>query len=151
LSEMLRYLLYRCLGEKVSLEEEIGFLQDYIGLQAIRSDAGSEVRFEVPDHETPHEIAPFLLLPLVENVFKHGTMSGRGESFAEISIKTRENKLEFTTSNHAVDNSQGDSRDGEMIGIRNVERRLHLLYPGAHEFRYGFSGGKFLVKLNISL
>ena len=135
LSKMLRHILYDYQQTTVSLADEIEFLRNYVNLMRIRLQQSVDVQFNISTLNTSVEIAPLLFISLVENAFKHG-VSPSEPSFIHIFMESDEHKIvcDIQNSNHpktANDNS------GHGIGLRNVQRRLDLYYPGHYEWVHG--------------
>ncbi|MBQ8061502.1 MAG: histidine kinase [Bacteroidales bacterium] len=135
LSGLMRHVLYESERPTVSMASETAFLQDYVKLMSMR--CSPEVRLEVNLPEAPSErqIAPMLFLPLVENAFKHGIADGK-ESFIKIDLREDEDCVTclVENSNHPKDDKD---RSGSGIGIKNLCRRLEMIYPGNYSFEYG--------------
>jgi two-component system LytT family sensor kinase len=150
LSSLMRYMLYETDEDKVSLEKEIDYLQSYIDLQQQRFGKKVKVCVEMQSMNDQYQIEPMLLIPFVENAFKHGT--GMIED-AQIKISLRaENKvLKFTVSNKfsAVSNEIKDKTSG--IGLTNVTRRLNLLYGRNHQLSITKDDKFFIVSLQLNL
>jgi two-component system, LytTR family, sensor kinase len=146
LSNLLRYMLYEK-KEKVLLTEEITYLQNFIDLQKFRYDYDLplSVRFVVNDKKL--EIAPLLLIPLIENAFKHGDFKDR-EFPLVIDLQTRGNELSFT-----VKNKKGQYEKDKIpgIGVANLKRRLELLYAGKHELIIADTESGHTTQLKINL
>ncbi len=126
LSELLRFMLYESGGQFISLSEEIKVLEDYIGLERIRYDDRLRICFKMTIDSDAYRISPLLLLPFVENAFKHGVSESRFASFINISITAKNSQLDML-----VENAKGlGTQDGNTnnIGLKNVERQLQLLY-----------------------
>jgi len=131
LSEMMRYMLYEHedTEHKVSLAKEIEYLKNYVALQKIRFDEQLHVEFLVEGEAKDKKIAPLLLVPFVENGFKHGLLSDPQYPF-RINLLIDGNRLVFQVRNKKnLDNK--DQAGG--IGMTNVNKRLMLLYPGKHQ------------------
>lgn len=150
LSSLMRYMLYESDEEKVSLDNEIEYLQSYIDLQQQRF--GNKVKLNVVFHpaDKPYQIEPMLLIPFVENAFKHGT--GLIEN-AEIDINLRaeNNVLNFTVQNkyNPVSEEEKDTTSG--IGLTNVKRRLNLLYGNQQNLMITEKDNRFMISLQIHL
>jgi sensor histidine kinase YesM len=148
LSSLLRYMLYET-AEKVPLAKEIEYLQSYIDLQQQRFGANVKVKahLEVPDMN--YEIEPMLLIPFVENAFKHGT--GVSHSEIQIELKAENNILAFTVRN-TFEDVPGEVKDKTSgIGLTNVQRRLALLYDNKHSLLITKQHGWFITSLQIVL
>lgn len=148
LSSLLRYMLYET-AERVSLQKEIEYLQSYIDLQRQRfgSHVTIEASLEIPDQA--YEIEPMLLIPFVENAFKHGT--GSAQSHISIELSVENHLLRFTVRNTVEDN-QPVAKDGTSgIGLANVQRRLALLYGEKHSLLITRKDNWFIATLQIVL
>ncbi len=147
LSGLLRYMLYDAHATEVSLQQELNHLKDFIGLALMRFSAGEvNVQFDVsgdPDHA---RLAPMLLLPLVENAFKHGVEAEK-VSTVGISVSAANDEIQFICSNPVRPSSKSEAPSG--IGLVNVRRRLDLIYPGRHEFVIHNSDSVYTVLLKI--
>jgi len=133
LSRMMRYLLYETANNITPLKREIDFINDYIELMKLRLDAQTKVKFHVPGNIINHPITPMLLLPFVENAFKHG-VSNVHPGTIEIQINQDGNILELKVSNKIVQHKGQDVTDDSLngIGLMNTTRRLELLYKGKY-------------------
>lgn len=148
LSDFLRYVLYDTASDKIPLEKEIEIIKTYIGLQKERINPEiTPVVFETAGDFGRAEIAPLLLLPLVENCFKHGI----GKSKAEISIRIgfHNGLLSLKTLNHVALREAGTENGG--IGIGNVEKRLNLIYSNRYTLDFQEKDGLFSLELKVQL
>lgn len=145
-SSMLRHQLYDCSGERTPLAKEVAFIRDYVDLERLRSGDALQVSFSVPERLPPWGIASFLLLPFVENAFKHVSRSRPGEDRIAISLTIEGPTLRFQVRN-SVRHNGVPSAPG--IGLPNVRRRLELLYPGAHELRTDHDDAYYAVNLEL--
>ncbi|MFT3980787.1 MAG: histidine kinase [Ferruginibacter sp.] len=148
LSELLDFMLYRSNSDTISLEQEIKFLEDYIALEKIRYSNKLSIEFlkDIENGQAP--VAPFLLLPLVENAFKHGAGETRENSFIHIEIAEAGEQLHFVVQNNYESNSNESSK--EKLGLQNVRRRLELLYK-EHTIAITATADNFKVELYINL
>ncbi|WEK33647.1 MAG: histidine kinase [Candidatus Pseudobacter hemicellulosilyticus] len=150
LSSLMRYTLYESDGDKVAIAKEVDYLYSYIELQ--RQRIGSKVKLEVKLQEPTAdlEIAPMLLIPFIENAFKHG-LGHRPQSEIYIDLYCSNNTLFFSTRNTFQPGS-GEVKDKTSgIGLTNVKRRLNLLYPDKHNLLITREGHWFNVSLQINL
>ncbi|WP_443946892.1 sensor histidine kinase [Pedobacter sp. AW1-32] len=133
LSRMMRYLLYETANNITPLKREIDFINDYIELMKLRLDAQTKVNFHFPVNIVNHPITPMLLLPFVENAFKHG-VSNVHPGTIEIQIEQDGNILELHVTNKIVQHKGQDIIDDSLngIGLANTTRRLELLYKGKY-------------------
>ncbi|MTH14721.1 histidine kinase [Flavobacterium sp. LC2016-01] len=148
LSRMMRYLLYST-EETTTLLKEAEFMKDFIALMKLRANSKLTIVTDIPEKLQDYPIVPMLLLPLVENAFKHGI---HATDKSEIYIKLLQNgsNLEFEVENTYFEKSGTSSEGG--IGLTNTKRRLHLIYPNKHTLKAGVaSNGKYNVKLQLNL
>lgn len=153
LGDMMRFMLHDNLLEKISLSKEIAYLENYISLQRLRTQASPDILIEVNinDEHCEHEIAPMLLIPFVENAFKHG-VSLRHKSRIILSLSCTPEKIYFDISNTVHSNRGGEVEKESMgIGLHNVQQRLALLYPGKHELNIRETTTEFFVHLTIEI
>jgi two-component system, LytTR family, sensor kinase len=150
LSSLMRYMLYDTDEAKVSLEKEAEYLQSYIDLQQQRF--GKKVSIHTAFHtaDKSYFIEPMLLIPFVENAFKHGT-GLIDQAMINIDLKAQENMLYFTVQNKCSTQADEIKDKASGIGLNNVERRLNLLYKNNHRFLIDRSNGFFTVTLEIHL
>lgn len=151
LSEILRFMLYETKGQYIALEQEIKIIQDYIDLEKLRYDASLRVDFhcEVPDPQQP--VPPLLLIPLVENAFKHGASETLQRPFVEILLQSGGQRLSFLVKNSTEPLETAEQAPiKENIGLSNLRRQLELLYK---EFQLDVrhQGSVFTAQLQINL
>lgn len=150
LSELMRYMLYDSDDDQVPLDKEIGYLQNYVELQKVRFEEDVDIRLSIEGDPGPQLIEPMLMIPFVENAFKHGV--GLVDApFIEIGLVVSEKGVYFTVKNKIAPGTPEDKDPSHGIGIRNVRRRLDLLYPGKHRLDISHEIGFFLVELEIEL
>jgi two-component system, LytTR family, sensor kinase len=149
LSRIMRYMIYDSKDEKVSLEREVEYLQNYIDLQKMRVGR-VDIRFRTEGLVDQLMIEPMLLIPFVENAFKHG-ISYREETAIDIALSVSGNELVLMVENRIVENNNGIIGEGNGIGMKNVMRRLELLYPGRHEVTVDDRNSKYRIILKIRL
>ena len=148
LSEIMRFMLFDVKNRTITMSEEKKFLEDFIELEKIRFQQKLSVDF-ITDIDNPIEmIAPMILLPFVENAFKHGAAESRFHSFVHIYIKVKNKNLIFNVENSVELSSPKDYHSG--IGLNNVKRQLELLYPG-HELKIEERAESFFVSLRLNL
>ena len=144
LSNLLDYILYQIEKPVVLLEEEINHLLDYVSLEKMRFHDTLEVIINNELYDKNIQIAPMLLIPFVENSFKHGVIID-GKLKVDIRISSEDNQLQFLIANSAK------SRKIEEfgIGLTNIKKRLEMLYPEAHELKIEQTDTVFKVELAI--
>lgn len=153
LGDMMRFMLRENMQEKISLTREVEYLNNYIALQTLRTQSSPEIQIhtEIEEHLGALQIAPMLLIPFVENAFKHG-ISLKEPSSIRISLLCKDNSLFFDVSNtiHLMPGTDPE-KDNNGIGLNNVQQRLRLLYPGKHELSIRENGKEFFIHLTIHL
>jgi LytS/YehU family sensor histidine kinase len=150
LSSLLRYMLYETDEEKVLLEKEIEYLQSYIDLQIQRFGSKVKVNVSLKDFDSSYFIEPMLLIPFVENAFKHGTGLIQNAEIG-IELKARNNLLEFIVGNQFDSTVQEIKDKTSGIGLQNVKRRLNLLYENRHTLSISNTDNKYIVSLQLNL
>jgi sensor histidine kinase YesM len=150
LSSLMRYMLYETDEEKVPLEKEIEYIQSYIDLQQQRFGKNVKVCVNFHNPGNGNEIEPMLLIPFVENAFKHGTGIIQ-DAQIKIELKVEGGILQFVVSNRYNDVSNNSKDKNSGIGLNNVTRRLNLLYGSDHTLLINDRDGWFTVSLQINL
>lgn len=153
LGDMMRFMLQENMHDKILLTREIDYLNNYITLQQLRTQTSPDIKIDVQieDHIMGQQIAPMLLIPFIENAFKHG-ISLREPSHIKITLQTKENTLYFDVHNSIHSKHDNDpEKDKSGIGLVNVKQRLKLLYPGKHELMIRENASEFFVHLTIQL
>lgn len=130
LSQMMRYVIYESGSPQVPLEREIEFLNNYVEIEQIRRPSNIVINFDMQGHTTLNRIEPLLLLPLVENAFKHGIEDEIENGFVRVVLDVTERELTLQ-----VENSKPSilAASSGGVGLKNMTKRLNLLYPGRHE------------------
>jgi sensor histidine kinase YesM len=152
LSDILKYTLYDTEQPRVKLEKEVALISDYVDMFRFRIDPERvSIRFDVAGACGSLVIAPMLLIPFVENCFKHGLSDGPGQEEISISLNIGQDTIEFTAMNGIGSKDPPPSGLQGGIGIENTTQRLQLIYPGRHRLRINEAGGRFRVSLQIKL
>ncbi len=150
LSEMLRYQLYECTTDKIDIKREIDYIKNYVDMQSLRLEKDTDIQLAIDDKIKSFFIAPLLLLPLVENAFKHiSHYKEAADNKIFILIKDEEESFIAKISNTYDDNESKHLLQSGGLGIQNVKRRLDLLYPGIHEFFVAQQDHTFTATLKI--
>ncbi|HET6559905.1 MAG TPA: histidine kinase [Prolixibacteraceae bacterium] len=150
LSDFLRYVLYDTSFETIPLEKEAEIIRTYVGLQKERVNPEiTRIILTVEGDLSTVEISPLLLLPLAENCFKHGI--GKDAGTINIYIGYDGNQLIFRTKNNIAPREKTSTEETGGIGIRNVEKRLNLIYPQQYSLEYQEKEGVFLLEMKIVL
>lgn len=147
LSDIMRHTIYEGEKERVPLGDEIAYLQKYIEIHEIRYHKKIEINFDKVADKDDYQIAPLLLIILVENAFKHGVESLTNDAILKIQLMAKANSLYFSVENNFDDRI--DHQPG--IGLKNLRRRLELLYPNKHLLQLQQDGGQFKATLEIDL
>jgi two-component system, LytTR family, sensor kinase len=135
LSEMLRYQLYECTTDMIDISKELAYIENYVAVQQLRMEAGTDLQMKLPGDIGSFKIAPLLILPLVENAFKHiSNFKNASHNKLYITIYTEQDSqfvVNVINTYNSLDNSQ-QIQNSSGLGLQNLERRLTLLYPGKH-------------------
>ncbi|WP_205687045.1 sensor histidine kinase [Chitinophaga rhizosphaerae] len=151
LGDMMRFMLHENTVEKIHLSKEVGYLQNYIALQRLRTQESPDIKIEVniQDANCEHAIAPMLLIPFVENAFKHG-ISLRNRSWIVVSLSCDDHHIYFDAYNSLHPKRENDpERNSLGIGLNNVRQRLEHVYPGRHELSIRETASEFFVHLTL--
>ncbi|MBN8860408.1 MAG: histidine kinase [Sphingobacteriales bacterium] len=151
ISNILRYSLYECTAQQVALKRDIEILYDYIKLEKIRYEERLELNVFICENTGALQIAPLLMLPLVENAFKHGTAATIDNPWINIQLHIQDNNLTLNISNSKPEMNTISNSTAGKIGIENVQKRLSLLYPGKHSLNFFDEQDCFITVLNITL
>lgn len=127
LSKILRYMLYETGGDYVSIEQEIKIVSDYIALEKLRYDDSLRINFHYDIEDMKQLIPPLLMIPLVENAFKHGVSETRHLPFVDIHLSVKKDQLALSVKN-STEQFPGQVEVKENIGLSNLRRQLELLY-----------------------
>jgi len=147
LSEIMRYMLYECNDNEVSLKKELQYLQNYIDLQKIRFGENAYIDFKINGKVDGQQIVPLLLIAFIENAFKHG-VANEPESAIRLLIDVDDSHLYFFIQNKKHNNNR-DNLSG--IGLINVKRRLDLLYPGRYKLNIADEQNTYTCELTLTL
>lgn len=150
-SDMLRYQLYECNGDKIPIEKELNFLKDYVDMQKLRLNNNTSVSFNYADNIKDFSIEPLLLMSFVENSFKHLSHHNNDkQNLVTIDITRQNGQMQFSVYNTTDDIKNAETvHDG--IGLNNVKKRLALLYSNEHELNITHKDGGFNVDLKLSI
>lgn len=148
LSELMRYSIYKGDQERVPLQSEITYLDNYLSLHQVRLHERGEVRFKHDMDRNDYQIAPLLLIILVENAFKHGLEKLREDAEVEIGLVVQQGRLKFLVTNN-VNPKKKATEPG--IGLDNLKKRLALIYPERYNFETRSTETNFEADLEIEL
>ena len=147
LSDMMEYMLYESEETFVSLEKELTYLQNYLGLEKMRQGNEAQIVLDISGEAEGKQIAPFILITLAENAFKHGVSKLVKDAWLAITINIEKNRLCFTIENNRLQLHEEGKNNG--IGLSNLKERLNLLYPGKHSIEITETDDRFKVSLSI--
>lgn len=150
LSDIMRYMMDDSKEDRVLLSKEIEYLNNYIELQRLRISDKVKIGFTLSGDPHSMTIEPMLLIPFVENAFKHG-VSCVEEAVIRISMDIGKDHLHFNVENRIFKNANADLPSEPGIGLKNVRRRLELLYPDRHVLSISEEGTTFRVDLTLRL
>jgi two-component system LytT family sensor kinase len=148
-SDMLRFQLYELNGAKIPVEREVSYLRDYVDLQKLRKDENYTVEFTCSPSVKGFVIEPLLLIPFVENAFKHISHFPSQNNFVRLDMHRENGHFTFTAENSKETAKTTEGPGG--IGLVNVKRRLELLYPGKHTLSIQNYHEKYKVQLTLTL
>jgi len=149
LSKILRFMLYEANGEYISVEKELKIATDYIELEKLRYDESLRINFNYDVEDMKQAIPPLLLIPLVENAFKHGVSETRGQPFVDVHLSIKKRQLLFVVKNSTELTAQ-ERIIKENIGLSNLRRQLELLYTD-YDLSVQHGDGTFTAALKINL
>lgn len=158
LSNIMDYMLYESNEMEVPLEKDLDNLKNYIEIERIRHLDGSKIQFEIEGNVKSQMIAPLILLPLVENAFKHGLNARFEDNFVKALICVEDQKLSFFIENNKNTPNNGQNTEGASfeekghgIGLQNLYKRLELFYPKRHFIEIRGNAKSYAVLLKLDL
>jgi two-component system, LytTR family, sensor kinase len=149
LSKILRFMLYEAGGEYIAIEQELKIIDDYIALEKLRYDESLHINFNYDIEDMKQSLPPLLLIPLVENAFKHGASETRSHPFVDIHLSVNKRQLTFSVRNSA-ETFSGQGSIKENIGLSNLRRQLQLLYSD-YDLSVNQADSVFIANLKINL
>jgi two-component system LytT family sensor kinase len=151
-SELLRHQLYECNDQQIPLEKEIAYLENFIELEKLRQNENLKVELAMEQGYAPDTgIAPFILMTFVENAFKHVSKDKGHANWIRIALSINGGNLRFSVSNSIADKEAAEVVNYGGIGLKNVQRRLDLIYPDAYQLDIQQDSETFNVILNLQL
>ena len=151
-SELLRHQLYESNDSLIPLKKEITYLENFIELEKLRQNPNLETEFNIDDDYSPAlGIAPFILMTFVENAFKHVSKHKDAANWIKMHLKVDDTALEMTIANSRTDDDSRQAIHYSGIGLKNVQRRLELLYPGQYQLDIQQTDENFSVNLELQL
>ncbi|HEY4784961.1 MAG TPA: histidine kinase [Bacteroidales bacterium] len=151
LSEMMRYQLYECNAERIAVEKEIAYLKNYIELQKLRLNKNYKISFKEDFRTGNFSISPLLLIPLVENAFKHVSNYPNKTNEIHIELSGSDSTFKCKVSNTFEDIKPENETLAGGVGLKNLERRLALLYPERHQLLIEKNDNVYLATLILHL
>jgi LytS/YehU family sensor histidine kinase len=149
LSELMRYIIYDCQKEKVPLQKEVTFIQNYIALEKIRHK-NADISFHLQGNTNEISIEPLLFIPIIENAFKHGVNQNLSNSWVHIVFIIFDDEIVLEVKNNKPLKNQYKAYLEKGVGLQNVKKRLDLLYSGKHTLSINETDDVFEVNLNVS-
>src|SRR5688572_9240269 len=149
LSKILRFMLYETGGDYIAIEQELKIISDYIALEKLRYDESLRINFNYDIEDMKQALPPLLLIPLVENAFKHGVSETRNQPFVDIHLSVNKRQLVFFVKNSTEAFSE-EGKVKENIGLSNLRRQLELLYS-EYDLSVQQSDSVFTATLKINL
>jgi LytS/YehU family sensor histidine kinase len=149
LSELLRYMLYECNEQEVPLDKEIAAIRKYVELEKLRYGPRLDVSLSCSGELSQLKIAPLILLPFIENSFKHGVSKELDQCWINLHIHADNNNLSFNLSNSCFNDKLSVINGG--IGLQNIQKRLTLLYDGKYSLNNTHEEEIYLVRLTMQL
>lgn len=148
LSGILRYVLYDCNTELVSIEKEINYIKNLIELQQLKTPYRQNISFELIGNTSEKQIAPMLLIPFIENSFKHSKIEADPDSFIKMKLTNNKTELQFSILN-SIPTIEHQKDESSGIGLENVHKRLELIYPNQYTLTIIQNTSLFDVQLTI--
>jgi hypothetical protein len=148
ISEMLRYQLYECNNDTISMEKELEYISSYIELQKLRRENNFYITYYYDEEVKVFRVAPLLFIPFIENAFKHLSNFTDRMNIVRVEMKKKDGKLACFVFNTPSPSSKNNY---EGIGLRNVKRRLELLYPDRHELFIEQKPASYKISLTLKL
>ncbi len=153
ISALLDYMLYECNDKYILLSKEIESLHNYIELQQIRFGSESKFNVDIQEDTNNQKIAPLLILPFIENAFKHGLSLNIEDGEINIKMMVKNNNLILIVKNSYTPSPEQEDEDyvHQGIGLKNVKKRLELQYPNSYDLQIKKEDGYFTVELILEL
>jgi two-component system, LytTR family, sensor kinase len=135
LSALLSYMLYDAKEKTIPIEKEVDYIKNYINLEKIRYGERLDVQLNVYNNVKGVNVPPLLVLPLVENAFKHGVSRSSTDSWVHIDISLKKKSLIFKIENSLSEEKVDTNGFGNGLGLENLKQRLEILYPDSYELK----------------
>lgn len=151
LSALMRYMIYETKDKFVSLDKELNYIVNYLELQKLRCDKTTKIQYEISGEVDSHQIVPFLLIPFIENSFKHGGMNQNDKNIIDLSINIDEENLELRLKNSIPVQTGEEIDEIGGFGIENVKSRLQSFYQDQYNLNLTQTEEEFTVELKLNL
>ena len=152
LSEMMRYMLYECNEKEVPLSKEINYMKNYLELEKLRHGNKMLIDLKINGELKDQKIAPLILIPFIENSFKHGINNQVSQGFVNLELNVLNSDLHMQLVNSKSPSlPKMNGRRSGGIGLVNVKRRMAILYPDKHHLDINESPNTYKIELNINL
>lgn len=151
LSQMMRYMVYDSNHDQVPLEKEIEYMRNYIALEKLRLNKEIPIDFEVKGDVGNKKIVPLLLIPFLENAFKHGVANNNNDTWVKAVLNGDRNHVSLTVSNSKLQLNGSAASSDHGIGLENVRKRLELNYPGKHHLNITDQESRYTATLDLQL
>jgi two-component system LytT family sensor kinase len=151
-SEMLRYQLYECTTDKIQISKELNYIKNYIGIQTLRMEKDSDIRLMIDERIDDFWIAPFLILPIVENAFKHVSNfkdSYKNKIHVDLKLLDGHFFVVEALNTYEKDHKEKYLMQSGGLGIQNLKRRLELLYPDRYELNIIYTESTYNTMLKL--
>jgi two-component system LytT family sensor kinase len=151
-SEMLRYQLYECTTDMIHVDKELNYIKNYMAIQTLRMEKESDVQLMIGDKTADFCIAPFLILPIVENAFKHVSNfknSYRNKIYVGLTVLDNNIFMVEATNTYEQHYQEKHLMQSGGLGIQNLKRRLELLYPDRHELNVNYTENTYQTILKL--
>lgn len=149
LSEMLRYVIYDCSHDSVTLHHEVEYIKNFIAFQKMKSEHRQNITFDSDEIQVNKEISPMLFVPFIENAFKYSRIEEEKNAQVDIKLASTKHEVRFEIVNTLPET--GKPQHGKGLGIKNVKQRLDVLYPDNYELNIAESDKNYSVSLKIML
>lgn len=153
-SNLLRYQLYECNADVIPLKNELAYVQSFIELESLRQNTDFQLTENYPNTTNNLMIAPFILIPFIENAFKHVAEDSKAAKWIHVEVKVTAEKLKFHVTNSADKGMQNTLLNETVykgLGLKNVKRRLDLLYANKYDLQISKEQDSFTASLEIDL
>ena len=151
LSQMMRYMIYDSNHPKVSLNKEIDYMHNYIGLEQLRLNNEVPISVKISGNTEGVQIVPLILITFLENAFKHGISNNAKDAWINITLEVSGTACVYTVENSRLSQKDEKTKEKSGIGLQNVQRRLDLSYPNRYDLTVEDNAQHYLVHLDLDL